>query len=608
MISEKKNKIVPFNKIQGIASTNVPAYSNEDENFISFEASYVHGIFTGFKWQCVEYARRWLLLRKSCIFQSIGSAADMWLELTYIERVTDGEKFYLKTYLNGSPYKPKRDSLLIYPCSKESSHGHVAIICEVQENFIRVAEQNYQFHYWSSNYARQIPLIFRNGLYYIEDYENAYGWMEIENNNQLEPLDESNIKLILAKYQHPQPVGELQRRVILNKAKDYVYSLFDIDNRKEKFLIQCDDDDDVCYYQANEDFFVNISSTSNELYRLFMQVTDYTIHNNKCLTLFEIPNQFWSRIRRSWTEERNLNIMSHMTFNFDGKILTLCQYPANQALRILQSAIAQEKWTETMNLNCNFTSSFQLHPFLVRQWKRLNIKTIIHILIDNDEKDLKTILYMQDIMTEAGINSKLCRLPNDLYWKHSRIVDKDGEMVEIVWKLRVCETIFQDLTVQYQNNIADNDWKSMNNEHPCINDILLNEKIRIIEPLWKSITNHPAFLSVLYTMFPNHPNLLKNKRISSEHSEHLPFTDWSIKVKNDNINKIYDATKNVIMNKSIKKRFNNDLMSQEILSGEISDETIVSWIIGDSCYGFSICENPNCFIDANNLKTYCCVI
>ncbi|CAF5148999.1 unnamed protein product, partial [Rotaria sp. Silwood1] len=159
--------------------------------------------------------------------------------------------------------------------------------------------------------------IFRNGLYYIEDYENAYGWMEIENNNQLEPLDESNIKLILAKYQHPQPVGELQRRVISNKAKDYVYSLFDIDNRKEKFLIQCDDDD-VCYYQANEDFFVNISSTSNELYRLFMQVTDYTIHNDKCLTLFEIPNQFWSRIRRSWTEERNLNIMSHMTFNFVG--------------------------------------------------------------------------------------------------------------------------------------------------------------------------------------------------------------------------------------------------------------------------------------------------
>jgi glutathionylspermidine amidase/synthetase len=91
-----KNGIAPFDVVQGIASTNVPAYSNEHDDFVSFEGFYIHGIFTGFKWQCVEFARRWLLLRKSCIFQNVMSAADMWRKLTYIERVTDGQKFRLK--------------------------------------------------------------------------------------------------------------------------------------------------------------------------------------------------------------------------------------------------------------------------------------------------------------------------------------------------------------------------------------------------------------------------------------------------------------------------------------------------------------------------------
>ncbi|CAF3986255.1 unnamed protein product [Rotaria sordida] len=489
--------------------------SNECDDFVSFEKFCVHGIYTGLKWQCIEFARRWLLLCKSCIFQNIGYAADMWQELIYVERVTDGQKFPLKTYSNGSLYKPECGSLLIYLRSEDSPYSHVAVICKVQESFIRVCEQNYQFHYWSSNYARQIPMIYRNGLYYIEDNYDVYGW-----------------------------------------AFDHDYSSSYVDNPKEMFLMQSNDKN-ICYYKANEDFFETISSTSNQLYQLFMQATDYIIHNDEFLTLFKIPNQFWLRIRRSWIDERD----------------------SNRALTMLQSAVAQEKWAQNMNLDYDFTSSFQLHCLLV--------------------------------MKEAGMDSKLCLLPNDLYWQDSIIVDKDGEIINNVWKLWDWEMIFQNFEDRYRNYKEENEWESVNNERPCISDILLNEQIRIIELLWKSITNHTAFLSILSTMLSNHPNISHNEWISSENSTHIPLVNGSMEEQNNGIVMSYDENKSFIIDDNIEEYSDYYDISQKILSEknhENSEKNIVSWMIHGICSGFSMCEDQNHITDTNNSITYCCII
>ncbi|CAF1130141.1 unnamed protein product [Rotaria sordida] len=188
--------MVPYNQVLGIASSNVPAYSNGDDDYFSAESHYVHGIYTGYKWQCVEFARRWLLLRKTCIFRNIRSAADAWHELSTIERVTDGKKFPLIAHSNGSSVMPKKDSFLIYPRDHDLPFGHIAVITEVGSNYIRIAEQNYRFHRWSGNYARQITMKVKDGGYYLKDYYKISGWMEIDENEQLQPLDESSLEII----------------------------------------------------------------------------------------------------------------------------------------------------------------------------------------------------------------------------------------------------------------------------------------------------------------------------------------------------------------------------------------------------------------------------
>ena len=186
------------NSVQGVAPGDVPAYSNH--RVFSFRGNYLYGIYTGIQWQCVEFARRWLLLRKSCTFPDIDIAANIWNTLSYVERVTDGKKFRLIGHQNGSNNRPKQDSFLVYPRSRQMSVGHVAVITNIDQDYVYIAEQNNNFHHWPSNYARRAPISVRNGCYYIDDDFTLYGWMEIEGSNHLQPLKEADASMILEKY------------------------------------------------------------------------------------------------------------------------------------------------------------------------------------------------------------------------------------------------------------------------------------------------------------------------------------------------------------------------------------------------------------------------
>ena len=57
----------PFGTVLGVAPGGVPAYSCDYETWKEprEQRNWRHshdGVFTGAKWQCVEFARRWLLI------------------------------------------------------------------------------------------------------------------------------------------------------------------------------------------------------------------------------------------------------------------------------------------------------------------------------------------------------------------------------------------------------------------------------------------------------------------------------------------------------------------------------------------------------------------
>ena len=133
MVGKKtmKNRSKKFGTIVGTFQV-VPAYSKRKKGTKKSRANYIN---TGIKWQCVEYARRYLQTTRGITFANVKGAFE-------IPRA----KF---TTLDGASVKKTNDlkvgSLVIWPkkYKHNSPYGHVAVVSKIKSNGIYVAEQNY---------------------------------------------------------------------------------------------------------------------------------------------------------------------------------------------------------------------------------------------------------------------------------------------------------------------------------------------------------------------------------------------------------------------------------------------------------------------------------
>ncbi|KEG10649.1 D-alanyl-glycyl endopeptidase-like protein [Trypanosoma grayi] len=123
---------------------------------------------SGIKWQCVEYARRYWMMRGSPVgatFSLVTAAADIW-SLTTVQ-LLNGSTVPLLKYANGAPADtggsaPRVGDLLIYPKQRtDFPFGHVAVVVDVTSGSVLVAEQNWENTVWPAphhNYSREIPM------------------------------------------------------------------------------------------------------------------------------------------------------------------------------------------------------------------------------------------------------------------------------------------------------------------------------------------------------------------------------------------------------------------------------------------------------------------
>jgi hypothetical protein len=165
----------PYGEILGTTSDGTSAYSNCKSDCVIFEPNKEQGVYSGIKWQCVEFARRWLMHNRGLTFGDVDTAADIWA-IDSFTRLSDGSKVAVANQLNGSNALPQKGDLLIY-AKEYLGTGHAAVVLEVdrKKRLIRVGEENYQNKKWPANYARSIEFIAKNGRYWLLD---AYllGW------------------------------------------------------------------------------------------------------------------------------------------------------------------------------------------------------------------------------------------------------------------------------------------------------------------------------------------------------------------------------------------------------------------------------------------------
>jgi glutathionylspermidine amidase/synthetase len=113
----------------------VTAYSNQRDETNSWSPNYYNGLYTGIKWQCVEFVRRYLQVKQGVTFSDVDSA----FEIPNAQFTTlNGELIHMTNEL-------KVGSIIVWPkgYEKSSLDGHVAIVSSVTPAGITVVEQNY---------------------------------------------------------------------------------------------------------------------------------------------------------------------------------------------------------------------------------------------------------------------------------------------------------------------------------------------------------------------------------------------------------------------------------------------------------------------------------
>ncbi len=171
--------ITTYGDVLGESPAGIAAYSNCDSDCVIFEPNRLNEIYTGIKWQCVEYARRWLLNEKSVVFGDVDIAADIWAQEQVINPLTQHvQKF--ESIVNGASNLPQRGDLIIYGKDYLGT-GHVAVVVEINkaQQTIHVAEQNYDNSKWTTNYAREIKYTNYNNRFWLLD-SYLIGWKRVE--------------------------------------------------------------------------------------------------------------------------------------------------------------------------------------------------------------------------------------------------------------------------------------------------------------------------------------------------------------------------------------------------------------------------------------------
>ena len=110
----------PFGALLGFAPGNVPVYSSDYETAdprdlpdrSAFRSS-LDGLYMGYKWQCVEFARRWMYVNTGCVFDDVAMAHEIF-RLRNVREVKTKKTLPLYAFRNGSRRLPVRGSLLIW--------------------------------------------------------------------------------------------------------------------------------------------------------------------------------------------------------------------------------------------------------------------------------------------------------------------------------------------------------------------------------------------------------------------------------------------------------------------------------------------------------------
>jgi glutathionylspermidine amidase/synthetase len=523
----------PFGTLLGYAPGGVAIYSSNytslGDDFSHSDGafrSYIDNEYMGHKWQCVEFARRFLFLTYGFVFTDVGMAYEIF-SLRFLRQVVNDNLLPLQAFANGSKRAPLAGSLLIWQKGGEFNEtGHVAVITQLIGNKVRIAEQNVIYHPLpqGQQWTRELTLVVKDGRYTIEDTfddTTILGWM-IQTENTEHSLPQPAL---------PGKALNIQGARLDNNGQ------FDGPWLNEQEPLQAAyvranghfiNKDPCQYFTITERAEQELIKATNELHLMYLHATDKVMKDDNLLALFDIPKILWPRLRLSWQRRRHDMITGRMDFCMDERGLKVYEYNADSASCHTEGGLILEQWAKTGYRGEGHNPAEDLLGELIGAWKHSTARPFVHIMQDKDLEENYHARFMQQALTEAGFESKILYGLDELRWNVAGLlIDGDNRPVNCVWKTWAWETAIEQVREVSETEFAAVPIRTghPNNDVRLI-DVLLRPEVMVFEPLWTVVPGNKAILPVLWQLFPHHRYLLDTDFVVNDE---LAKTGYAVK-------------------------------------------------------------------------------
>jgi len=241
--------------------------------------------------------------------------------------------------------------------------------------------------------------------------------------------------------------------------------------------------DETAYYRFTEAEVDVLDDATAAIQRMLTEATDYAVKNNLNEPL-GIPAGAWPIVKRSW-EQREPSLYGRLDLRFDGQgPPKLLEINADTPTALFEAAVIQWEW-----LQCTDETADQfnaIHEKLIAAWPRLGLPGTVHFTCARDsDEDRGTVDYLRDTAIQAGITAPFLYV-DEIGWNGQVFTDLSETPIEAVFKLYPWDWMLRE---QFGHNVP-------------------MARTRWIEPAWRLVPASKAFLSLLWYLYPDHPNLL----------------------------------------------------------------------------------------------------
>ncbi len=511
-----------FGAVLGHGPGQVPVYSSDydtadDDEFPDRQSyrSVMDGVYLGHKWQCVELARRWLYLTRGYIFDDIVMAYDIF-RLRQVRVIADQSVLPLQSIRNGARRPPEFGALLIWNEGGEFEvTGHVAVVTEIGDTWVRCIEQNVEDSVWreGETWSRQLPMRrTADGGYWVDCTfagSQILGWMIQSDDASEAETDLEDDPALYAILRRHLPQATSIDRQWLDPTDPMQANYIKLVGGQ---ALSADPADLNAYYCISETAMREVRRAANELHRMFLHATNLVLANDDVLARFNLPPALWPRIRQSWSNRRNEMITGRLDFAVRPDGIKAYEYNADSAACYMEAGFLHGRWAEAFGCIDGRDPAEDLHEALVEAWTDRSIDGLLHIMLDHDLEESYHAQFMHKAIEEAGIRCKIVHGVEELQWGHDgQVLDADGEPILWVWKTWAWETALDEIRHDLDDdaeNLRLHRAIDRTTQPPRLVDVLLREEVMVFEPLWTLVTSNKAILPVVKQMFPSSRFLL----------------------------------------------------------------------------------------------------